>query len=361
MKFKNLSKGQQTITIIIKIRGIDMSATIKDIAKVTGLSVGTVSKYLNGIKVRPENEKLIEQAVKDLDYKKNYLATSLKTKKTKSIGVIIPSIELTFSGKIVSILENILSLNGYTVIITIVKGSSKIDSQKLKNLERRLLDALIIIPPGDNELLRNWIDEQRDSTPIIILDRVLENDKESIVSYAIVDNKDVSKEAVNIFIENGHKDIAFFGGDKDGYTTRERLRGYKEALQGSKIQIKDELIFFSDFTRAGGYETCKKVFQLPNLPTALFVTNYDMTTGVIEYLNENNIKIGRDISLIGFDLDEMSGLIKPEITMVIQPLEEIGGYAANKILEALKVKSHDFIIKEFNCSIKEGNSVRKIN
>ncbi|WP_316569604.1 LacI family DNA-binding transcriptional regulator [Neobacillus sp. YIM B06451] len=332
--------------------------TIKDISEKTGLSLGTISNFLNGKNVREKNKYLIETAIEELGYNVNMSARSLKTKQSKLIGLVIPSTGLTFSAKLVSVVEEILSKKGFMVMITVIGHSPFLDYQKLINLQSRNADAMIIIPSTNNEALENWLKSLRSSIPIIILDRIIEDYNKA--KYVLVNNESASKMAVDYLNHKNHKLISIIGGDMDGYTTIERMKGYKKSLEENHIEMNPEYIVYSDFTKRGGYLACEKLFQLKNLPSAIFVTNYDMTLGVIEYLNEHNIQIGKDISLIGFDLDELTKIVNPTITMIIQPIREMAEYTAYRLLDFLKRESYERTPMIFTCILKEGGSVAEL-
>ncbi|RDU37848.1 LacI family transcriptional regulator [Neobacillus piezotolerans] len=335
-----------------------MGVTIKDISEKTGLSLGTISNFLNGKNVREKNKFLIETAIEELGYNVNMSARSLKTKQSKLIGLVIPSSGLTFSAKLVSVVEEILSKKGFMVMITVIGHSPFLDYQKLTNLQSRNADAMIIIPSTDNETLENWLKSLRSSIPIIILDRIIEDYNKA--KYVLVNNESASKMAVDYLIHKNHELISIIGGDMDGYTTIERINGYKKSLEENRIEINPDYIVYSDFTKRGGYLACEKIFQLKNLPSAIFVTNYDMTLGVIEYLNEHNIKIGKDISLIGFDLDDLTKIVNPGITMIIQPIKEMAEYTAYRLLDFLKNNYYEKAPMFFTCTLKEGGSVAEL-
>jgi LacI family transcriptional regulator len=342
----------------IFIRSFELEATIKDISEKTGLSLGTISNYLNGRNVKEINRILIETAIEELGYNVNMSARSLKTKQSKLIGLVVPSSELTFSAKLVSVVEKILSKKGFMVMITVIGHSPLIDYQKLINLQSRNADAMIIIPSTNNETLEKWLKSLKSPIPIIILDRIIEDYNKA--KYVLVNNESASKMAVDYLIHKNHKLISIIGGDMDGYTTIERMKGYKKSLEENDMEINPDYIIYSDFTIRGGYLACEKIFQLKNLPSAIFVTNYDMTLGVIEYLNEHNIKIGEGISLIGFDLDDLTKIVNPSITMIIQPIKEMAEYTAYRLLDFLKREYYEKTPIFFTCTLKEGGSVSEL-
>lgn len=336
-----------------------MAATIKDISKVTGLSVGTISRFLNGYKVKSKNEELITKAVDELDFKINGYARFLKTNNSRIIGIIIPSLVLTFSAKIVSVLEKIFSKYGYSVMITIIDGSDKMNNEKLKNLELYNLRGVVVIPPADNAGVLEWLKNSSKRLPIIVLDRVLNKFNECL--YVIVDNEVASIKAVTHLIEKGHERIGFISGDVDGFTSKERKQGYIYALKKNRIPFDEALVINSDYSQEGGYNGTKALMALPEQPSALFITNYDMTIGALEYLKEIKYKIGKDISIFGFDMDGINVILETQLSMVIQPIDEMAEYTAEKLISAIE---HDQLtektIQVFECEITYGDSVVKV-
>lgn len=335
---------------------IDMAATIKDLSKATGLSVGTISRFLNGYKVKSKNEELITKAVDELDFKINGYARFLKTNNSRIIGIVIPSMVLTFSAHIVNVLEKSFSKYGYSVMITIIDGSDETNNAKLKNLELYNLRGIAVIPPADNTSLFEWLKNYSNKIPIIVLDRVFKDFNECM--YVIVDNEVASSKVVTHLIEKGHKRIGFISGDAGGFTSVERKRGYISALKNNDILLDENLIIDSDFSQKGGYNGTKELMALPKRPSALFITNYDMTVGAIQYLKERKYKVGKDVSIFGFDMDEINVLLDTQLSMVIQPIDEMADYTANKLISAIE---QDQLIekntKVFKCNLTYGDSV----
>ena len=336
-----------------------MATTIKDIVERTGLSLGTVSKYLNGVSVKPKNKVLIDEAVEFLDFKVNLFARGLRTKESKSIGIIIPSLELTFSTKIVAITEKYLAQNGYVVMICVVTGDEEIDSEKLQNLVNQSVDGLLVIPPAKNRFLTTWLEKMNGFIPVIVLDRYLESNV--VFDHVVVDNRQAAKKAVTRLLLKGHTRIGIIAGDKGGYTSKERLLGYQDALNSQGVSLKPEYIVYGDFSKKSGYDACQELFELQNVPTAIFVTNYDMTVGALECFNSYQKRIGEDISLIGFDSTEISTILTPKLSMVIQPVDKMAEFVAEELLKAIRepenVKSKSTV---FTCELLIEDSIQSI-
>lgn len=179
-----------------------MGATIKDISKSTGLSIGTISKFINGGTVREKNKIIIEEAIEKMDFKVNELARALKTSKTMTIGVLIPSLENIFCTGIVSNIENILLRKGYSTIICDYQDNPLLEKEKLNFLLNKRVDGLIIVPLSENKEEIEKILQSK--IPIVLIDRMLEAIQCDMV---IVDNLNASYQAVEHLIVNGHKRI----------------------------------------------------------------------------------------------------------------------------------------------------------
>lgn len=336
-----------------------MGATIRDLVAKTGLSLGTISNYLNGVQVKKKNQLLIEQAIEEMDYQFNQTASALKSKRSKIVGLIIPSLDLTFSIRLMVHFENLLSQYNYMLSVCVIKGTDAAqDNNKLNLLLQQNVDGLIVVPPANNQHLEQWLVKLKDRKPLLILDRLLP--KIAQEQQLVVDNASVSSKAIHGLLQKGHRDIAVILGDKDGYTSVERLKGYKQALKQADIPIQVDYIQHGDYTHQGGYQAIKALMSLTKPPTAIFITNYDMTLGCVEYMNEHQIRIGEDLTLIGFDLNELNKVFVPNLAMVIQPIEEMASHAAELILEAIETNRPIEIDQAFKCSIEWGESIKPL-
>ncbi|MEG2085088.1 MAG: LacI family DNA-binding transcriptional regulator [Clostridia bacterium] len=328
-----------------------MAATIKDIAKMTKLGYATISAYLNGVTVRPKNKIAIEKAIAELGYVRNEYARGLKTRKTMTIGVLIPELNNTFSTTIISEIEDCLLSKGYGVIVCDCKTDISLEERSLRFLMSKMVDGLVIMPINtDGKLIDIATDR---GIPTVVIDRITENKK---ASYVVINNEEASFEAVNKLVELGHKNIALITGNQNIYTARERTNGYKRALEG-KNALREDLIFDGLLSVEGSYTAMKNIIEKRLDITALFVTNYEMTLGAIIAINELGKKIPQDYSFIGFDNQELSRIFSPKLATVNQPLKEIGQKAARKLLAIIDGEdTAETII--LDAEISEGDSIK---
>lgn len=316
---------------------VKIASTIKDVAKYTGLSIATISKYINGGNVLDENRTLIEEAIKTLGFKVNEIARGLKTNKTMTIGVLIPSLENIFFTSIVSNIENILIQNGYSTIICDYKEDEKQERDKMEFLLNKMVDGIIAVPLTDNGgHIKRVMDK---NIPVVLIDRPI---KDIGCDVVLVDNLNASYDAVEQLIIKGHKRIGIICGSEDIYTARERLKGYLRVHEDYAMEIDKNLIRFGDYQLQSGYGLLSELLDIKPCPTAVYVTNYEMTLGAIIAINERNIKIPDELSFIGFDNLQMARIVKPPLSIVVQPMQQIGETAANILLKRLKGDMSNF-------------------
>jgi transcriptional regulator, LacI family len=316
---------------------VQIAVTIKDVAKYTGLSIATVSKYINGGNVLEKNRKLIEEAIQVLDFKVNEMARGLKTNRTMTVGVLIPSLENIFFTSIISNVENILLQHQYSTIVCDYRNDHNLEKDKLKFLVNKMVDGIIMVPlGGDVEHIRQVVEK---NIPVVLIDRVVKNIDCDVV---LVDNLNAAYDAVEQLIIRRHKRIGIICGPKDIYTTQERLKGYIRAHEDYAMEIDYSLVKYGDYEIESGYNLLLELVDMNLPPTAVFVTNYEMTLGAIMAINERNIHIPEELSLIGFDNIQMARVIKPSLSIVVQPMKQIGETAAEILLKRMKGDNSDF-------------------
>jgi LacI family transcriptional regulator len=310
---------------------IKIASTIKDVAKYTGLSIATISKYINGGNVLDKNKQIIDEAIKALDFKVNEIARGLKTNKTMTIGVLIPDFKNIFFTTVVSNIENVLIQNGYSTIICDYKNDNVLEKEKFNFLVNKQVDGIIIIPQGDD--VRHIKEHINKNMPLVLVDRALEGVECDTI---LVDNMNASYNAVEHLITRGHKSIGIICGPDNIFTAVERLKGYMRVHKDYSMKIDESLVKKGDNDVESGYTRLNELLDLQVPPTAVFVTNYEMTLGAIMALNERNIKIPDELSIVGFDNLHMARIVKPSLSIVVQPMEQIGEIAANTILRRLR-------------------------
>jgi LacI family transcriptional regulator len=310
-----------------------VAATMNDIARITGLGLATISKYLNGGNVLPRNKALIDDAVKELNFTVNAFARGLKTSRSHTIGVVIPEINYAFFTSIISYVTNVMRKRGYAVLVCDCRTDENLEKEMVGFLVDKRVDGILNIPTNHSgEHLQSALDR---GLPIVLIDRMIP-ELAGKVSAVLVDNAEASRRATGILLDEGHRDVGIILGPKGVYTAEQRFGGYVEAHAQRGLQVWEKGIVYSDFTMEGGYAAMKALLSAPQLPSAVFVTNFEMTLGASIALNEMQIRIPEDVSFVCFDKPDLFNAIFPTVTSIRQPHSAIGESAANLLLSMLQ-------------------------
>ena len=333
-----------------------MAATMKDIARRTGLGLATISSYFNGGNVREKNRIKIEEAIEELHYEVNEVARGLKTNATRTIGVVIPELNNTFCAEIITGMEDVLRSHGYATIVCDCRTDKKLEREAVEFLTRRRVDGIINMPVDEegNHLKRF----QKTGKPIVLIDRKIQGINCDSV---LVDNKKAAEDAVRYFIERGHRNIGIIGGPEEVFTAQERMAGYYKALESAGIPVSESMIWHGDYTIQGGVRGLEELVQNNPEMTAVFVTNYEMTMGAMIGVNELGIRIPEQLSMIGFDNLQFARACNPKLTIVAQPTDGIAKEVAKVMLNHLEntgEASGELFSEKLETEIIAGKSVR---
>ena len=307
-------------------------ATIKDVARMAGVSMATVSKYMNGGHVREENVEAIRKAIEVLDYRVNPFARRLKTQRSRSIGILLPDITAPFFGAVVTALDKTLREYGYHTIMSCYSANHGMERDNLHYLISTGIDGLIYIPEDLSaeeyyELTTNC------NIPMVQMDRMIQGVECDAV---LVDNADATYNATAELISRGHRNIAMMTGPKSVFTAKERQVGYLRALSDHGILFDDSLFVSNENTFATGYHGFEQIWNQPERPTAVVTTNYDITLGLVTAVREKGLRIPEDIDIVGFDCVEVCTMMKPPLPVVHQPEQLIGQTAAQYLVQRLQ-------------------------
>lgn len=308
-----------------------MAATMKDLAKRTGLGLATISSYFNGGNVREKNRKKIEEAIEELHYEVNEVARNLKTNATKTIGVVIPELNNTFCAEIITGIEDILRNHGYATMICDCRTDKKLEQEAVEFLCRKRVDGIINMPVDtEGGHLKTF---QKTGKPIVLIDRKI---KGVVCDSVLVDSEQAASDALRLLYEKGHRNIGIIGGPEEISTAQERMKGYCKTMEELNLPVRQSLIVHGDYTIQGGVKAMETLVQENPEMTAVFITNYEMTMGAVIGLNELGIRIPEEISLVGFDNLPFARACNPKLTIVSQPTDKIAEAAAGIMLERLE-------------------------
>ena len=322
-------------------------ATIKDVARLAGVSVSTISKYLNGGNVLEENAEAIRKAIAELDYRVNPFARSLKTQKSRAIGVLLPEMTPPFFGSVVMSLDRTLREHGYHTLISCYSSSYGLERENLQFLLGNGIDGLIYAPEDISaeefyDLTANC------SIPTVQIDRMVQGVNSDTV---LVDNADAAYDAVSHLIHRGHRRIAIITGPKSVYSAKERLVGYLRALSDHGILYDDNLVISGQYVFGTGYRALETLLELPDPPTAVFVTNYDFTIGLVTAAREKGLSIPDELDIYGFDCVEICTMMNPPLPVIQQPESEIGRIAAEYMIQRLEGYTGEPRVTKLKCKL----------
>ncbi len=306
--------------------------TIKDVAAAARVSTATVSRVMAGFDgvTKPVRERVL-RSVNKLDYHPNRLARHLRAGRRKIIGVIIPDLQNPFFPGVVHGVEEVLYTAGYTLMLGHSDGLAEREQRHMAVLRGEGAAGLILIPdngPGASyESLESW------EVPVVAVDRAPRHLRVDLVTSS---NREGVREAVAHLLSHGYKDVALIGGPLGLSVSRERSAGYQDALRAAGLPLRESLVVAGDFRQEGGRLAMAGLLALSRPPRAVLSANNLMTLGALEAIHERGLDIPEDIAIVGFDDMSWAASLRPALTAVVQPAEELGRAAAHLLLERIK-------------------------
>lgn len=313
---------------------------IKDIAKATGVSAATVSRVINNSGyVKDETRQKVLEVIKKTNYIPSAVARSLSTKDTASIGVIIPDIENPFFASVIRGISDVADRNNYNILFFGTNETPGMEHSCLKTVQSQRLNGVIITPISEFDMETREYLMRLDSTgiPVVLIDRDI---KDSNFDGVFIDNVQSTYEGVESLIKEGHKRIAIITGPNTSKPGKDRLLGYKKAMDAYGLDIPAEYIASGDYKLAKAYIRTEELMSLPNPPTAIFASNNLTTLGCLKYFTEKKLQIGKDISLLGFDDIETLKMIDFNLSVIDRDAKMQGMEAMNILLHRLENPKH---------------------
>jgi LacI family transcriptional regulator len=317
--------------ILVKSMNIKKSTTLKEIATKAGVSPSTVSRVMNHkLSVRPEIRSRVERVIQELKYERNRSSGVRKSFNSNIVGLIVPDILNPFFPLLIKGIENIAKIHGYSLILCDSENDCEIEKKHIRNLLEKEVEGLIFIPaPGENDLIDELIEKD---FPLVFLDRRIENKK---INYVTAANEEGAYQATKYLISLGHRDIVYItAGAQYLSTQKERFDGFRRALEEEKIPFRNDLVIAGEHERE---KTSREVIKLLNSGkkfTALFASSDIMAFAAKQVLEDRNLRIPDDVSIIGFDDIPFSSAIS--LTTVSQPAHEMGKNAMLLLIDLIK-------------------------
>ena len=285
-----------------------MKKTLIDVSKKTGYSISTSSRVLNGksekYRISQSAKEVILQSVKELDYQPDIVAQSLHNNTTYTIGLLVPHIDNPFFANIASVVIREAQRYNYTVMLIDTLEDPVQENKAIDSLLSRKIDGIILVPTGENP---SKLEEISTKTPIVLIDR---------------------------YFDTGHSKILCIQGPDISITTKERVRGYLDALREAGYQ-DNAMIRGNEFSIQNGYIETKLALNSTTKPTAIFALSSTILLGAVKALNEHKVRIPQDMSIISFDDNLYLDYLNPPIPRIAQSLENIGIIAVKMLMQKI--------------------------
>ncbi|WP_243297798.1 LacI family DNA-binding transcriptional regulator [Bacillus litorisediminis] len=305
--------------------------TIRDVAKEAGVSVATVSRYLNNNGyISDQAEKKIKDVMDRLNYQPNEIARGLAMKKTRTIALIIPDITNPFFPELVVAIEKVAKSKGYSIILVNTYDDDLQNNDFWVQLQNRYVDGFILASFQFDEKVLKGIEELQ--IPFVRIDRAADYNTDDSIG---LNNFKGASLAVDHLIEVGCRNIAHISGPASYPPSQDRMRGYLDRL-ASRFPEKEPIVYEGDFSLESGKVLTEKLFQENPNVDGIFLANDLMAIGSLKALKLMGIQVPTQVALIGFDGIKLTEMVEPEISTVEQPIYEIGIIATNKLIHKIE-------------------------
>ncbi|RYG74941.1 catabolite control protein A [Lentibacillus lipolyticus] len=300
-----------------------MTVTIYDVAREANVSMATVSRVVNGNpNVKPVTRKKVLATIQELGYRPNAVARGLASKKTTTVGAIIPDISSIFFAELARGIEDIATMYKYNIILS--------NSDQNKDKELHLINAMlekqvdgILFMGGD--ISEEHVDQfQSSSVPVVLAATYDETNKIPSVN---IDYEAAAFEATSYLLEKGNSRIAFISGVDDTLINKQKYNGYARALEEKSIPVDEGNILKGDYSYDSGLEAAEQLLTKDEQPSAVFVASDEMALGVIHGAQDKGYRVPEDMEVFGFDNTRLATMVRPTLSTIVQPMYDIGAVA----------------------------------
>lgn len=304
--------------------------TIHDVAKLASVSVGTVSRVINGFdNVLPETKARVQEAIDRLGYTPNVVARSLRQHQSRTIGLVVPDFESPFFGELIDTIESEATKLGYGLIVGASRESAASEQTRFRELESRQVEGLLFVASSMSTKPPMQL-----NVPIVAVDRFMPD-----IDWIGSNNRGGTASAIEYLLNLGHRIIGCICGPQELAPARSRLTAFREAM--APIFLEEDLdinnyIHFGSFNFRGGTTGGMRLMNCDPRPTAIFCSNDEQAVGLYRAAADLTVHIPRDLSVIGFDNIALAEMLIPRLTTVGQPIAELGSRVILRVLERLR-------------------------
>ena len=321
-----------------RLHCLSQKITIHDIARELKLTSGTVSRALNDHpRISDATKKLVKEKATELKYQRNKIASSLRSGKSHTIGVIIPSAQMNFFGSVVHGIEMMASSNGYSILLYQTEETTALEIKAIEAFLSARVDGILASVAKETVDFSHYHELQKRHIPLVFFDRT--NDEIKVPS-VVVDDYRGAFLATEHLIQSGYVRIAHVSGPQQLKTFKERLMGYKAALEKYGIAAEEELIYQGDISIESGRAAVDYFFTLADIPDAVFAVEDYSALGVIKGLKDRKIRMPGEFGVIGFANENFGEHISPSLSSVDQQTVQMGKEALGLLMELIASKEN---------------------
>ncbi|MBT2643998.1 catabolite control protein A [Bacillus sp. ISL-41] len=315
-----------------------MNITIYDVAREANVSMATVSRVVNGNpNVKPATRKKVMEVIDRLGYRPNAVARGLASKKTTTVGVIIPDIASPFFAELARGIEDIATMYKYNIILSNSDQNIEKELHLLNTMLGKQVDGIVFM--GGNIKAEHVEEFKKSPVPIVLAGSIEETGEIPSVN---IDYEQATFDAVSAFIEKGHKEIGFVIGPQiEPINKDKKLEGYKRALKDAGIEYNEELVVEGDYTYDSGLEAIERILELNQKPTAILVGSDEMALGVVHGAFDRGYSVPEDFEVISSDNTRLTLMVRPQLTTIVQPLYDIGAVAMRLLTKYMNKENVD--------------------
>ncbi|MCZ0703234.1 LacI family transcriptional regulator [Natronobacillus azotifigens] len=300
-----------------------MNITIYDVAREANVSMATVSRVVNGNpNVKPVTRKKVLETIERLGYRPNAVARGLASKKTTTVGVIIPDISSIFFSELARGIDDIANMYKYNIILSNSDQNIDREIKLINTMLEKQVDGIVFM---GGKITEEHVKEFKTS-PVPVALAATVDPTQSIPSVNI-DYEQAAFEATKLLIENGNNQPAFIFGVEETAANELKYKGYERALKEANQTINHDLIIKGDYTYASGIEAVEQLLTLEPRPTSIFVASDEMALGVIHAIQDKGLRVPEDIEVFGFDNTRLATMVRPTLSTIVQPMYDIGAVA----------------------------------
>ncbi|TXL60555.1 catabolite control protein A [Cerasibacillus terrae] len=300
-----------------------MTVTIYDVAREANVSMATVSRVVNGNpNVKPSTRKKVLDTIERLGYRPNAVARGLASKKTTTVGAIIPDISNIFFAELARGIEDIATMYKYNIILNNSDQNKERELQLINTMYEKQVDGILFMSDTiSDEHLEQFKGE---SVPVVLATTYDENDKLPSVN---IDYEKAGYEATKYLIDQGNERIAFVSENEEAIINQLKYKGYIRALKEAFLPINDDYIIHGQYTHDSGMKAAEQLLKLDDRPTAVFTASDELGMGVIHGAQDFGLKVPEDLEVFGFNNTRLSTMVRPTLTAIDQPTYDIGAVA----------------------------------